>query len=243
MACLSSRRAFLLTCSACGAGLASGWRKKPFPEWDDDTVLRVLVDSPWAKTRTVRFTWVKEGEQPITYKDVPGARPGGQASATIPGGSPVGGIGAPKPKIPNEAHLIFRWASALPVRQAKALYRQRDEKLDVRRVGEMVETLSPGYVLEVFGLPAIVAHRGVEIVKMKLEQSAYLRTQSGKTLRPRRVDAEVHGLNVTALIHFPRAEPLTLADKEIECYGHADVFAFREKFKLSSMMYLERLEL
>ena len=93
------------------------WKDSPFPNWSEDSVLRLLTDSPWAKPKSIHFTWTKREDQPISYKDIPGADP----NPTIKGGSPVGGIGAPKSKLPDKADIIIRWVSALPERHAKAL--------------------------------------------------------------------------------------------------------------------------
>src|SRR5262245_12158713 len=118
-----TRRALLAGLSGSLLG-AADWKNASFPNWSEDTVLRLLVDSPWANSRTVKMTWYgnREANSHITYKDVPGTQPGTPASSTAPGGSPVGGIGSGKirNKLPDSADLIFRWASALPVRQAKA---------------------------------------------------------------------------------------------------------------------------
>ena len=226
--------------AGCASGVAFGanWGSPAFPDWSGDTVLRLLVDSPWAKGKTVRFTWYERNEQPITYRDVPGNVQG----PTVTGGSPVGGIGAPKPKLPNQVDLIFRWASALPVRQAKALFRQREKKLDPAKAAEMVEPPSAGYVLEIFGIPLMAAHRGAGVVEAKLRDSVTLTTKSGRVLRPGRVEAVV-GSGLAALIHFPRVEPVTVADGEVECAGNAQIFEFRERFKLGPMVYGGRLEL
>jgi hypothetical protein len=155
----------------------------------------------------------------------------------------VGGIGAPKSALPDKANLIFRWATALPLRHAKALYRQRDEKRDPGSVSDLIEARGDGYVLEIFGLPAIVAHRGTGSLELALKQTAYARTKSGRTLRPDRVDVAIHALTLTVRIHFPREAAFALADREIECYGDLQIFEFRERFKLSAMLYQNGLEL
>ena len=128
----------VLACTALA--LAEDWTKPAFPEWREQTVLRLITDSPWAKVSKVKLEWVKRGEQPITYKDVPGA----DHSPNKPFGSPVGGIGVPRQKYPTQAELLIRWASALPVRQATALYKQREGKLDPAKLNELVGVPSPG---------------------------------------------------------------------------------------------------
>jgi hypothetical protein len=219
--------------------LGADWKDSPFPNWSEDAVLRLLTDSPWAKPKSIHFTWTKRDEQPISYKDIPGADP----NPTIKGGSPVGGIGAPKSKLPDKADIIIRWVSALPERHAKALYRQRDEKKDPRNVSDLIGPPEADYVLEIFGVPAVVAHQGAGSVELAARQSTWLRTKTGRTIRSNRVQVLLQGLTISILIYFPRTEPIRLEDKEIECYGNLQLFDFRERFKLSSMVYLGHLEL
>ena len=219
--------------------LGADW-KSPFPNRSDGTVHKLLTDSPWSRPRSVHFTWVKKNQQPITYKDVPGNQPGRLPVQT---GSPVGGIGKPASKMVDTADLIFRWATALPVRQAKALFRQRDGRLDPAKVSYLIEPRGDGYALEIFGLPSIVAHRSAGSIEAILRQSAYIRARSGKTIRPQRVEVTVGALMLDVKIHFPRTEPITVADQEIECFGDMQIFEFRERFKLSSMAYGGSLEM
>lgn len=227
---------------AAGAGslfAAAGWKQNPYPQWSEETVLDLLTDSPWAKPRSVPIAWRKREEKPFSYKDVPGADP----TRKIESGSPVGGIGAPKPKLPDRADLIVRWASALPIRQATALYRQRDENLDANKRNELVGVPSPDYVIELFGVPSPVAHRGADSVEAVLMLSAKLQTREGRVLKPTRVHVRVAAMTLDIRIHFPRTEPLQVSDREVEFSADLQVFPVKEKFRLSEMQYLGRLEL
>jgi hypothetical protein len=234
------RRVFLGSALASAPAAFGGW--EGFPDWTDERVLEILVDSPWARQHRARIEWVARNSQPVTYREVPGADANRAASSTVRGGSPVGGIGGPKPKLPSTADLILRWASALPIRQAKALYQARQAKTP-EKAAAMVEAWPGAHVLEVFGVPAIVAHQGDQVVAAKLQDSAWLRTKTGQNVRPSKVDVKVGPLTLTAFLHFPRAGEITEAAREIECYGNVQVFEFREKFKLPAMTYLGRLEL
>jgi hypothetical protein len=230
--------------SAAGGG---DWKNAAFPNWNDAAVLRLLVDSPWAHLRTIKMMWYgkKEANSHITYKDVPGTQPG-LPSSTQPGGSPVGGIGTGKirNKLPDTADLIFRWSSALPVRQAKALYRLREQKGELAKVSEMVEARAgSSYALEIFGIPTVAAHAGTEAVSALLTRSAAIRTKGGRTIRAERTTTELAGDVLVSTISFPREEPLTVEDKEIEVMGDVQVFEFSERFRLKDMKYLDGLEL
>lgn len=220
-----------------------------FPAWDDDTVLRLLVDSPWAHGRKIKIMWYgkREAARTITYKDVPGTQPGVAASSTIQqGGSPVGGIGSGKVnnKLPEAADVIFRWASALPVRQAKALYRARQQNAGSAKAASIVEAREgSAYAFEIYGLPTMAAHAGTEAISARLTKSAAIRTRSGRLIRAERTNTELTGEVLTSTIYFTRAEPLTPEDRDIEVLGGAELFEFGERFRLRDMNYLDSLEI
>lgn len=232
-----NRRAFLATAAA--SARAADWDSSKFPAWNENTVMKLLTDSPWAKPKSVDLIWKGREERQITYKDVPGA----QQTKQTPIGSPVGGIGAPKPKLPTKADLILRWASALPMRHARALYIQRSENRPPSDLNSLIDSRPPGYVLEIFGLPALVAHKGAGTIEHLLKQSATAVTRSGRTLRPEKATVTIQALSLIVHVQFPQAQPLTVADKEIEVSADLQIFTFREKFKLGAMVYQDNLEI
>lgn len=232
-------RLYLLVLLLAVPAVPADWKDKPFPNWSDDDVVRMVSASPWAKAKSVTLKWVKDDQRRITYKDIPG----NDNSPTVKGGSPVGGIGVPRDHLPERATFLVRWASALPVRQAKALYKQRDEKLDGARLNELVGTPETDYVLEIYGVPAEIAHLGTGSVELIVSRSAFLRTRTGKKIRASRVEAKLHATSLTIMVYFPRTTPIELSDGELECYADVQIFEVKETFKLGSMMYLNHLEL
>ncbi|MEO8661772.1 MAG: hypothetical protein ABI693_25120 [Bryobacteraceae bacterium] len=228
-------------CALLFVSLAVGanWKDSAFPGWTDDTVQRVLTDSPWTRPHTVRLTWTKE-DRPFSYRDVPGADPT-RSNAAL---GPLGGISPGKvEKLPERADILVRWAGSLPVRHATALYKQRSDKLDPSTLNSLIPPPESDYVLELFGVPAQLAHSGTGIIETIAKDSAVLRTRSGRALRANRVEVNLQGLTMTIRIHFPRTNPITMADQEIDCEADLKVFYIREKFKLSAMQYLGHLEL
>ncbi len=67
----ATRRAFLATLAAAPLSQAAFWSNKPFPEWSDEQIDKMLTDSPWAKSMTVRFELGNPGErQQFDFSDV-----------------------------------------------------------------------------------------------------------------------------------------------------------------------------
>lgn len=219
---------------------ADPWLSAPFPDWSERTVVRLVTDSPWARPRNVRLEWVKRNFDRVDIRDIPGTQGPGP---TIQGGSPVGGIGVPKRSLPDEAQLFIRWSSALPIRQAKALYRARDEKLDAARTNELVGVPDSEYVLEIHGAPVQAAHLGTVAVELAANSGVTLTTSSGRTLRPTGAHARISADTLVIEVRFSKEKPLTLADKEIEVSADLQVFRFKERFKLKDMTYLGHLEM
>lgn len=221
-----------------------GWKKAPFPDWSNEAVIDLVTDSPWAKPETVKLTWHKLEKRPFNPMEVPGVNRSPTAQpGMIQGGSPVGGIGAPKPKFAGSADLLIRWASALPVRQAKALYRQRDERLPPSKAIDLIAPRGGGYVLEIHGVPAEVAHQGPETVADLARQVIYLKTSSGRRLAPIKAEAKVNALTLDIYVTFPDSEPLKLSDGEVEAGGDMQIFKFQRRFPLKAMVYLGNLEI
>ncbi|MBI2684733.1 MAG: hypothetical protein HYX27_00340 [Acidobacteria bacterium] len=231
-------RSFFLILALTAA--AADWNSARFPDWSQDTVLRLLTSSPWAKGSGADIEWTKRELRPITYKDIPGAD---HNQVKDPGLGPLGGIGAPKPKLPTKADLLIRFPNALPLRHAKALYRLRDEKLPADRLNGLIDAPAPDYVVEIFGVPSEVAHQGAGTVEALVMRSAWLRTRAGRTYKPSKVDVFIQPTTLKILVHFPSEEPLRVRDEEIEFFADIQLLKCKEKFKLSSMIYLGRLEL
>lgn len=236
-----SRRTLLALWATAASPQAAFWDRKKFSEWSDEEVRRLLTDSPWAQVLTVPLKLEKsEPGGPATWKDIPGAgptlpdaRPGGM------GGSPVGGIGAPRPKLPRQAQIVVRWSSALPVRQALVRHKYGAE-VDSVPARRLLEREEPFYVIEVLGIPSLVAHRGPELVQSELYRTAYLRTKTGRLLRADSVYVAVQGLFLGITIRFPRQEALTDKDGWVDIGARTEAFEFVRRFELRRMVYAGR---
>lgn len=232
-----TRRSLLLAAApwALGRAAADTWT-----DWSDRQVLRMLTDSPWARRRRVRLEWYRRDPAPPRAEDIPGAT--GPHMRRPEGGNPIGGIGVPRTSLPLEADLIVRWASALPVRQARALYLYRAQQHPVRTLNELLEEEPEHAVLEIHGLPAQMAHKGAGAVELAAVQGVRLRGARGRLLAPLKARADLAGLTLDLYLHFDRSAVASLGG-EVEVVADLQIAKFRERFRLSQMMYNGRLEI
>ena len=224
--------------------LAADWPNKAFPDWNDDTVLKVLTNSPWTRARTVRLEWTKRDPGKVDLRDIPGAIH--QPANVNQGPGPLGGIGRGKNKasLPDRAEVLVRWAGALPVRQAAALYRVREEKLDTSKLNELIGVPEKYAVVEIFGLPAGIAHQGTAVVEDIAVRSATLRVgNSGAPAKAVKAEAKLYGDGLTIRVHFERTTELMQSRGDIEFAVDMQIFEVREWFRTTSMRYRGALEL
>jgi hypothetical protein len=264
-----SRRAFLASLSA--APLLAGkpwekgkfWEKHPFPEWTDEEADQLLTKSPWTHEYSLQFDLADPGNRrPVfdysSFGQLGGGgfpQGGGIPGVGIPGtgggrpqGSPTGypgggggQSGGRNPSVRSEAYLTIRWSSALPIRQAMAI-EEHGRKLP-REVQEELAIERDEYVVEVFGLPAIVVHKDVNEMEDELTDHALLDTSSGPRISVDSVKMPPHGAYLSMTFRFPRREVLSLEHKEVVFYAAAGPFVIEEKFKLKNMVYGGQLAL
>ena len=232
----TTRRTFFALCTATPALAADFWDMKPFTGWSEKETRRLLTDSPWARTKNLTLRVDHIVERPVTYKDI--QEPMGSAQ----GGSPVGGIGAPSPKVRESAVLVFRWASAKPLRQARMIRKLGPDEADSEQARQMLAD-DKFYTLEITGIPSMVAFKGAQLLQDELNRSAALLTTTGRTLRPEATYVRVTGATLTITVRFPREKPITLGDKQVDFIGHGGPIKFNQRFKLKQMVYEGELEL
>ncbi len=223
------------------------WEKKDFPDWSEEEVDKILTDSPWAKSMTVSFDLNPPSvRKPTTWQElgIPGdGRNTQSGDMTNKGGSPVGGIGVPRAAVRTEAYLTVRWSSAMPVKLAATLDKYGSKAATLPEARQEIERKDAFYVVEVFGLPSIIAYMGAQSLAYEIQQTAVLRTRRNRVIPVDSVYVPVHGAYLSITARFPRTPPITLKDKEVEFFASGGPFKFKKKFKLKPMVYKGRLEL
>ena len=131
-----------------------------------------------------------------------------------------------------------QWLSALPVQEALARQAGKN-KAD--------NAPAPGYVISVSGLLNTVGRGRTEHDTGDSDRVARLRAGTSLTCKgkdpvaPERVERVNDGS--TVLFVFPKSDPITLQDREVEFVTHLGPMELRHKFKLKDMVYQGKLEL
>ncbi len=230
------RRTFLFGAGAAPLFAAGFWKKKKFPDWTEEEVRQMLSDSPWAKPVRVTVRVDSPPDRgPVTWKDL--GIPGSGGTPTVPGGSPVGGIGAPPKKKQVHAAVTIRWASALPVKQAQMVRKYGAEAQSSFEARRFLERQESHYIIEVIGLPPILAYRGADFLADQLKRSSMLIPRGKKPILARYVEIPPFGAYLSITYRFPRTTPIVLADKEVEFFTDAGMVKLKKKFSLPSMLF------
>ena len=98
------------------------WKEKPFQQWDQNDLKKILGDSPWAKVIRVAAPWKGDGGsqgsgEGIPRPEIPRGMTGvGQGNNPAPTAGSVPGAGGSQE--PPQAAFLVRWVSSLTTRQA-----------------------------------------------------------------------------------------------------------------------------
>ena len=91
------------------------WKSKPFQQWDEKDVRRILTDSPWAKPVQIHAPWMMDNS--TASLGTPTSANQSRPIGTLGGGAAAGPVIDPKQQIPLAAFVV-RWFSARTIRTA-----------------------------------------------------------------------------------------------------------------------------
>ena len=199
---------------------ADFWDEKPFRSWSDNEVKKMLTDSPWADEVAVALP----PQLRLTREDS-GFRGGGRE----PGGFTDR----------SRVRMSVSWRSARPVKQA--LLREQ--------IGEGVE-LSPEnlaylerdtrfYIIGVLGVPNAVR----DIPTDQVRAESFLEPNDKPPILADDVLLDRQQGGLLLLVAFPKTDPLTLEDRDVEFMTKLGDFSIKKKFRLRDMVFQGGLEL
>jgi hypothetical protein len=160
------------------------WKSKPYQDWDQKDVSKVLNDSPWVKTITVTASWSQgnmsmgvpnnsqqQGGVAMGHPNMGGAEP--NMTGGLPGGNSPGQGMRRRPETSFEA----RWVSAKTMRKALARMEVLNGKIQQPEAERYVAEVPPDYAIIVFGRDmtpfskldeaSIIKHSSLEMKKSK----------------------------------------------------------------------------
>ncbi|MCU1334983.1 MAG: hypothetical protein JWO19_564 [Bryobacterales bacterium] len=238
----------LFLCALC-MWAADFWTTKPFTEWNEKEVTKILNDSPWVQKVTITTGGGGSGGG---FGDTGGKGAGGRGGGrgggpqgdsvnSDPGidGSGGGGFGAG----PSGVSVSLLWQTALPVRQALAKRRFGAEAGTSPEAKAALDRVDPFYVLTLIGMPgsALAAAQGDK--KVALVESTTLTVNGKPPLKA--TDVQISGGRGTAAVSFlfPKTTTFTVEDKEMEFSSRFDKISVKKKFKLKDMVFNGKVEM
>jgi len=243
--------------AASGLLAADAWKSKPFLEWSDKDVQKLLSDSPWA--RAVPFTVSGRGGG-----GGGGPRAGRNTSSTMGevssagGGESIGGPGAPNGRgsaggdsgLPGSAGtqtivLMVTWQSSLPIKQANLRAKYTAEQASSAEAKKFLAQDEPYYVIKVSN--PLFAAGGIgrpDDAKEAIKTSATLRRKGKDPIYPEKVEIMPNrGAGADIYLMFPKKDPIVEDDKDVEVYYHHSMGEVKQRFKLKEMMFDGKLAL
>jgi hypothetical protein len=205
---------------------ADFWEAKPFLEWSDKEAEKLLTDSPWAALIAVPLP----NRGPVPTADTGGGGRGGGGR----GGGGAEGFGPGAQRV----RLTISWRSALPLKQAVA--RQQVGKAGTITAEEQaaLDRDDGLYVVAIQGLPPQYTRAGPNNII-----EAFLRRDGKPAIGATRGNALMMRGGALLLVGFPKTDPITVSDGDVEFDIKMGEFGFKKKFKLKEMVYKGELTL
>lgn len=240
---------------------ADFWQSKPFTSWDQKEAQKIITDSPWAHKLSVPMPGGRGpggdagggggggkggGRGPAGPNADPGIAGGGGGGIAETGGRGGGfgggGGGGDSVALTPALSILVVCQSSLPVREALAKLKYGAEAATSPDAKKLVEDEQKYYIIMVGGLPGYTQPRGNES-KQNLLKAVSLGAKGKDALIPADVQFQMDGRNVDAYFIFPRTNPFTVEDKEVEFDAKAGGLTVKQKFNLKNMVINGKLEM
>ena len=241
----------LFAAAVCGFAAAillaaEPWQSKPYTEWSDKDVQKILTNSPWA--RPVSVGGQESAKADIVGRDEGASRPG-MNSSTGPGimqpnGQEGGHDRMPDASAPgaeaNSVVLTVVWQSAMPVKQALARRKFGAEAASSPDAKKFLDE-NANYLIAVSGItPQLVRP---PLAKAGILQRTTLASKGKDTLHATDLLIDASGKVTEAIFVFPKNAAFVLEDKEVEFSTQLGAIAVRNKFRLKDMVVNGALQL
>ncbi|HEY4363253.1 MAG TPA: hypothetical protein VGN17_19955 [Bryobacteraceae bacterium] len=236
---------------------AADFWTKPYTEWTDKDIQKLMLDSPWAKKVTVAMPTGGFGGPsgtPAAGGGGGGGRGGGGGGRG--GGGPQGGAGA-DPGIAGdggapagggggtpELNLIVRWQTAMTVEQALVKSQYGSEAATSPDAQKRLQPQTEAYVIWIAGLSGAMRPRD-DAGKKELLAATTLSAKDKDSIVAQDVvyGGAGRGGSFEAHFIFPRKTAFTADDKEVDFATKFGKTVVKTKFKLKDMVVNGKLDL
>lgn len=226
---------------------ADFWQAKPFTEWNEKDVQKMMESSPWSKPFSVALASTtpdntRGGKR--AGSTTGGSQMSGPAGTSEPGGLGryAGSKGDPAGPVPT-INLVVRWQSAMPVREAVVKAKFGNEAGTSAEAKKALEEPIEHYILAIGGVPKGALQGDSEELKKLMLSQGVLLIKGKDPIRP--VDFMTQGKGGTAevLFAFPKTKPITEEDKEVEFVVRIGDYSIKQRFRLKDMLFNGKLDL
>ena len=240
---------FLSTLTLCAA---DAWIAKPYTQWSDKDIRKIMTDSPWSRTVSVILDVIPDGILLRGRGSVPPPNGPGPGIAESGGGLGVGQSapppGAPPPAPvqagPPRTTLIVRWESATVIQQALVKLQYGDKAGSSPEAQKRLEPDAAYYIIAVGNLPVSQKPRDAEARKALLGMTILTVNSKNHPVAAKDVvTVDAGGGTMEARFLFPRDLVLTAGDKEVEFATMFGKAAVKAKFNLKDMAIQGKLGL
>jgi len=204
---------------------ADFWETKPFREWSDKEARKMFENSPWASLIAVPLP----NRGPVPTPDSAG---GGRGGGGRSGGAEGFGPG------PVRVRLTISWRSALPLKQATARQQAGKDGTMPPEAEAALAREEELYVVAIQGLPPQYTRSGPTSTI-----DAFLHRAGKPDIPAARGAAQPGRDGAILLVGFPRTDPITLTDGDIEFEVKIGELSVKKKFRLKDMVFHGKLEL
>jgi len=220
--------------------LAADFWKKPFMEWSDKDLAKMMTDSPWAKSASVSMggrppsAGGPDGGGGFGHGGLPGGPQGGGGSEIGPGAQGMSG---------PSFEVVARWQTALPIREAFVRLKygaEADKSADANKI--LAEQERPYEIVLSGPLGAFLPGKPEDSARALSEVSLLSSRKTG-AIKPSQIEVGKPGRSMDVLFVFPRSMPFTNDDQEVEFTTKLGQSNLRYKFKLKDMVFDGKLEL
>jgi hypothetical protein len=225
---IMKQQLFLLSLLILSLQAADFWQAKPYTEWNEREVQRVLNNSPWAREAELSM-----GGGPPPGAGAPEGGRGGR-------GGPAGDVPI---DAPSNVNVVLRWQTALPIKQAMARQKFGSDGANSVDAKAFLDHEETAYLVEVSGVPSMMMAAPQEQLKSALKSRTALSVKGKGILSPSEVQIIPNNKTVDVYFSFPRGANLSLDDKEVEFSTRIGFSAVRSKFRLKDMVFNGKLEL